>query len=348
MTRFGKVYRGLVLFFFLSVGIIVSLNAWQKEGNKKEFSVTGLVYHRFGDERYPSTNTTVKQFEEQLEWLKQNGYQTLTTSEAYVQINKGTLGEKVVCITVDDGYRSFMENGLPILEKYGMKATLFVNTESVGWADYLTWQELRDIQSRGVEIGNHSHKHSYFMNKSHSDFELDLSQSEKLFKDELGMVPKSYAYPYGEFSEAMADVLRAKGYQAGFAQFSGVWTEKTNSYSVPRFPMSGTNISLERFVEKVKMKQLFLQGISTYPIVVNSGKSMEFKFAFNTGLYAEPFNCFVNGQPVSNSLKDKGVFTINIEKMPARRRSTLTVTTRNVDGAWCWHSSLLLNSTIEE
>lgn len=353
MTRFGNVYKAFLLVLCVGFGILTYSN-YTQEGSRHvhqhEFSITALVYHRFGDDRYPSTNTTIEQFEAHLKWLKQNKYETYTVSGALESIQKGTLCERAVCITVDDGYRSFMQSAMPLLKKYGMKATLFVNTESVGWPDYLTWNELKEIHSQGIEIGNHSHKHSYFLNKKNqlNDFKMDFIQAEDLFKKHLGLVPKSYAYPYGEYNRGIAQILKDNRISLGFAQLSGVWTEKSNLYSIPRFPMSGMNISIDRFKERLKMKGLDLEGASQFPKELNSSETIKFNYKYDVNHYNKPFNGFLNGRPITILSHLKGQLHIDLGNEAINRRNILTITTRNKEGSWCWHSSLFINPHIEE
>lgn len=88
----GKVYKWLSVMFFTSLFFIGSLQAWHLAISKviqnNKWSVKALVYHRFGDDRYPSTNTSVEDFEDQMKWLKQNGYISVTSSQVYALNDK--------------------------------------------------------------------------------------------------------------------------------------------------------------------------------------------------------------------------------------------------------------------
>ncbi len=354
MTPFGRVYKWLLVMLLVGLFFIGSLKAWEyaitKVAQAKKWNITTLVYHRFGDERYPSTNTSVADFEAQLTWLKENDYQSLTVSEAHSKRDKQA--GKFICITVDDGYRSFMENGLPVLKKLGMKATLFVNTESIGWGDYLTWDEIKSLQKQGVEIGNHSHNHSHFVNKEEADrsiyFESDLKLSEELFDKYLGQKPLVYAYPFGEFSQEMIEVLNQRHYKLAFAQFSGVWNETTNRKSIPRFPMSG-KVSMEKFKSRVRMKPFKLKDQSQIPILVNTtDDEIGLVLEYNQDTYSGPVNCFINGRLYKDLKKENGALWIKYNTGNSRRRSIVTLTTQNNNGEWCWFTQLIINPLIDE
>ncbi len=324
---------------------------WQK--SEKDFQVTSLVYHRFGDSRYPSTNTPEAAFENHLKYLKDQGFGSYTVSELLNDTATLFGKQKKVLITVDDGFASFMEKGVPLLEKYGMKATLFVNTESVGWSDYLNWQQLKELKARGIEIGCHSHKHAFFVNLPDTEraqtFEKDLLQAESLFQEHLGFVPKVYVYPYGEFVSDMIDILKKHGYRIAFAQNSGVMSNKTYPYAVPRFPVAGHYISMEQFAEKVNMGPLKVEPTEQLPIIVKAGQEFSFPVTLIDKTLSGPFNFFVAGQPRPDALTKKGdTLTLNVKVAPENRRTLVTVTTRDKNGKWLWFSRVLINPQVTE
>lgn len=311
----------------------------------KDFSAVGLVYHRFGDNRYPSTNTPLDKFEEQLKYLTENDFETYTASDLYRNPNGK---QKNIFITVDDGLNSFYTHGWPLLQKYNCKATLFVNTESVGWGDYLSWNQLRELVKEGVEIGSHSHKHTYFLNVPHDQrvqtFEQDLDVSEQLFKDSLGLVPKTYAYPYGEFDEQMAEVLKARGYLLGFAQNSGVWGSITDPFAIPRFPTAGNFVELKAFKEKVNMKPFLVHGLSDFPLEMKDGESLTKVLSIDSINDINSINCYFNNSQNNYVAKlQRDSIQINLSMPSNSRRVLLTLTTMDTSGQWLWWSKLLVN-----
>ncbi len=315
----------------------------------KDFSAVGLVYHRFGDGRYPSTNTPLDKFEEQLKYLTQNGFITHTVSDLY----RSPEGEqKNIFITVDDGLNSFYTHGWPLLKKYNCKATLFVNTESVGWGDYLTWAQLRELVKEGVEIGSHSHKHTFFLNVAKGQrvktFTADLDISEQLFKDSLGFVPKVYAYPYGEFDKQMADVLKGRGYTLAFAQNSGVWGSATHPFAIPRFPVAGNFVGLESFKQKVNMKPMRIHGMPDFPVEMKAEESLETALTMDSIHKITNVNCFFNNKPNNELAKLLGnSIQVNLTMPANSRRVLLTFTAKDASNQWLWWSILLINIKVE-
>ncbi|WP_430932196.1 polysaccharide deacetylase family protein [Saccharicrinis sp. 156] len=357
--RFGKTcWSNLVFLLLLSLIGAPSCqgkpfnNGQSRAGIKlpDDFSAVGLVYHRFGDDRYPSTNTPLDKFEEQLLYLTQNGFKTYTVSGLIKGANDSA---KKIFITVDDGLKSFYTNGWPLLKKYNCKATLFVNTESVGWGDYLNWEQLKKLAEAGIEIGSHSHKHTYFLNIPDSMreqvFLKDLDISEQLFKDSLGFVPKTYAYPYGEYDEQMANLLKKRGYEMSFAQNSGVWNYRTHPFAIPRFPIAGNYVEMEQFRLKVNMKPILIGNVSDFPFELSAGEKMYLRLSVDSVHNLHRVNCFYNNKSNSDIYQFKDD-TIRVSvKMPNNfRRVLLTFTSTDATNQWYWWSKLFVNSGVEE
>ncbi|WP_305043783.1 polysaccharide deacetylase family protein, partial [Geoalkalibacter sp.] len=145
-----------------AVALVLTCVLLLPAGEALAAQANAFVYHRFGDDRYPSTNVSVAVFRRQLELLRQNDYQVLALGQVVERLEKGqALPERCAVLTIDDGYESFASGGLPLLKEFGYPATLFVSTDSVGRPGYLGWEALRRIAEAGIEIGNHSAAHEH-------------------------------------------------------------------------------------------------------------------------------------------------------------------------------------------
>jgi len=324
----------------------LSLLAWQQ--------INGFVYHRFGDDRYSSTNIDIQRFEEQLQYLRDNGYRTLTLSEAINKVRKnGTQEDKMVVLTIDDAYKSFYQKALPLLKQYQIKATLFVNTETVGAGDFMSWDEIRETQTSGVEIGNHSHSHAYFLNASAEDFRDDLAQSEALFKANLARSPSVYAYPYGKWNVDMVSFLKQAGYAGAAAQHSGVMHPNSNRFALPRFPMSTAYAAIEQFIEKLQMKG-FNEASSTFHSTALT--NVDYPYLSLT-LDHEHFDGadiqgFISGKKAIMTHQEMGNDRLNVrlwtEEALTHRRTRFTVTAKDRQGKWHWMSYVFIQPEIRE
>lgn len=316
-----------------------------------------FVYHRFGDNRYPSTNIQTELFHKHLQYIKSKGFRVLTLSEAITGLKKNTLQGKTAVITIDDGYKSFKTGAVPILEEYGYPATLFINTNTIGGHDYLSWKDIREIRDKGIEIGNHSHSHAYFLNMKKKErkqkFRDDLRQSQKILKEQTGTAPVVYSYPYGEYDETMQKVLEEEGFLCAAAQNSGVISKYSNLYSLPRFPMNEKYAGLEGFITKASMHALPVTGIiSGHTVFENNPPMLKLKIE-KEKIIPDQIQCFIDGsrscikettisgKALILGIKSKGVLN--------NRRTLYTITApRTGDKGWCWFSHVWVNPEVEE
>ncbi len=309
-----------------------------------------FIYHRFGDERYPSTNIAVDLFESHLKHLKQNNVEVVSLSEIVSRLKTGeSLSDKSAVLTVDDGFDSFLSGGMPFLRQYGFPVTLFVNTDSVGSNGYLSWDELRALVKEGVVIGNHTATHDYLIERKQNESTVawrarvkgDILRAQAVFLQELGQKPTLFAYTYGEYTRDLIEVVKEIGFSAAVAQQSGVVDDSSDLFTLPRFPMGGSYATLEQFRSKLSMKRLDAEIFGQVNTVPNSNPP-----TLKVRLDADRFDLrglqgFVQGD---NSLKIEKVdgsqadYLIQAEKPLTGRRNKYTLTVPLESGGWGWFS----------
>jgi len=314
--------------------------------NNKE--VVCFVYHRFGDDRYPSTNISLSTFEQHLQFLKENNYQVLSFADAIDYLKDKSPKVKTAVITIDDGYSSFYNNGLPLLKKYGFPATLFINTETVGAGSYMSWEEIKIAQKTGIEIGNHTHSHPYFLNLSKAEryqvFREEVNRAQNLIEKNTNYKTVSFAYPYGEMDNKMIEIIKDMGFKAAAAQNSGVMYSGTDLYRCPRFPMAEAFADIEKFESKAQMHALHL--IDEIPFsFLSEQRSPELTLTFKKdSLETEQLQCFVQGSSCKMDIKTKAdTVVVHIQSKTAinnRRRTLYTITAPDQNGQWHWFSHL--------
>ncbi len=323
-------------------------------------TVKCFVYHRFGDDRYPSTNIPLSTFESHLQYLKNNNYTVLTLGEALHRLGSSShsIPSKTAVITIDDGYQSVLTGAVPLLKKYNYRATLFICTSYVGNGGYLSWEELRHLQKQGFEIGNHSHSHTHFLNKAGTEratiFEKDLEQAERLFQEKLGQTPDLYAYPYGEYDSTLVKVLKEKGYEGAAAQKSGVIYPRVSRYILPRFPMTGYYGKREKFKEKIELEPLPVT--KTQPTgVMTSPQSPDLQIWVEKGVPISPDNlqCFINGTTDCTlqyeEVKGQLRITVKTSQQFTTRRNLYTITAPGKQGTpWYWYTKLWVVPQFDE
>ena len=165
------------------------LNAYAESVNKNyepnEKGILALMYHRFEENKYPSTNIRIDAFKNHIAIIKDNNFNFLNPKNFDNEFIKASK-EKKILLTIDDAFSSFYLNAWPILKKNKIPFILFVSTETVGKKGYMNWDEIIKISNEDfVSIGNHSHSHEYLLKYDFNDFKKDIDMSIKFSKENL-------------------------------------------------------------------------------------------------------------------------------------------------------------------
>lgn len=223
----------------------------QDQSQQTEDSAVILMYHRFGEEKYPSTNIRLEQFDEQLEELKKDKYNIVPLGDIITAFRTGAkLPPRTIALTIDDAYLSILDNAWPRLKAANFPFTLFVSTEPVNHniPGYLSWQQIRDLAADPlVTIGHHAHTHDHLIHMSLEEATRDIDTATEIYQKELGMVPDIFAYPYGEFSPELETILKEKGIKAAFGQYSSAASSHSNLFGLPRFSFNEKYAKMGRF-----------------------------------------------------------------------------------------------------
>ena len=205
------------------------------------------MYHRFEENKYPSTNIRLDDFKSHINLIKELGLDFISYEEFKKYINTKNSTKKIL-LTIDDGFASFYRNAWPVLKKEKIPFIIFVNTESVGSPGYMSWEELKEISEFDfVHIGNHSHSHGYLVDKSDDEIKKDLKISMKLLEERLSHKTDFFAYPFGEYKNSYKKIVENLGFVYGFGQHSGVMDATKDKFALPRFPINEKYGEIKRF-----------------------------------------------------------------------------------------------------
>jgi peptidoglycan/xylan/chitin deacetylase (PgdA/CDA1 family) len=334
----------LSILLIIAYGCTAQTQTEQKNTTGKE--VVCFIYHRFGDGRYPTTNTPVKDFAAHLDYLERNKFRVITFSEALDYLKSDEPAQKTAVITIDDGYKSFFKNGLPLLKKHGMAATLFINTKTVGGSDMMSWDDIKETMNSKVEIGNHTHSHAFFLNENaatrYETFRKEIGLSQSIINEHLKVTPQVFTYPYGEFDPKMKTIVRELGFKGAAAQNSGVLHQDADRFMCPRFPMSESYSPREKFIEKANMKALKIIRQSPDSFVAPDRQPLLTLTIDNTGLRLNQLKCFVQGgSGALQTVKTEGsqtTVTVRANQPLGKRRVLYTLTAPDQEGKWHWFS----------
>ena len=217
-----------------------------------EKGVIALMYHRFDENKYPSTNIKMEVFNKHLEVIEKLNLKFISF-EKFEKITSRNIDKNYLLLTIDDAFSSFYLNAWPIIKKNKIPIILFVSTREVGKYGYMTWKQIKDIGSSGlVTIGNHSHSHEYLIDWNEKKIRDDLKKSIKIFNKKLGYSPKLFSYPFGEYSTTLKKIVADLNFKFAFGQHSGIIDLSKNFLELPRFPINEKYGELKRFQSILK------------------------------------------------------------------------------------------------
>ncbi|HEY9163521.1 MAG TPA: polysaccharide deacetylase family protein [Magnetovibrio sp.] len=203
-----------------------------------------LIYHRFGEQAFPTTNTTLAQTDAHIRELSNGSYTPLALPEIVRRLKTGEkFPEKSYGVSIDDAYLSVYTEAWPRFKKAGIPFTVFVATDPIdsGYAHYMSWDQIREMAADPmVTIGSQTASHLHMIDVDATANRADIDKSNQRFKEELGFVPDLIAYPYGEFNDDAIAVSRLAGFKAGFGQHSGAFGSGDDVFRLPRFAMNET------------------------------------------------------------------------------------------------------------
>jgi peptidoglycan/xylan/chitin deacetylase (PgdA/CDA1 family)/SAM-dependent methyltransferase len=213
-----------------------------------------LMYHSVAEDGPPELSPyriSPQAFREQMRYLRRHGYHSITIEDwgACIAAQKPPPGRPVI-LTFDDGYKDFIENAWPILERADFKATLFIVTERVGRvADWdpavsrplalMSWRDLQELQAKGGEIGSHSASHKDFLAISVDQVMAEGQHARGKLREKLGSEAKIIAFPWGRGDEGVRRALARCGYTFGLTTWGGKSTLADDPMNLPRIEIFG-------------------------------------------------------------------------------------------------------------
>ena len=211
-----------------------------------------LEYHQVTDEQldpvFEVYNVPPAEFAAQLDYLQAEGYSTITLQDFMRVVHgKGELPAKPIVLTFDDGYADNYKTMLPILEAHKMTAVVYVITNELGKKKYLTLDQLKDMQRRGIEIGSHTSDHLALTSLDANTQRRQIRES-KTFLEWSGLQTiYSLSYPNGAFNSEIEKILREENYLTAVTGEAGLNTLTTNPLELYRVHIRKPRFGLTEF-----------------------------------------------------------------------------------------------------
>ncbi|MCK5854855.1 MAG: polysaccharide deacetylase family protein, partial [Sulfurovaceae bacterium] len=185
---------------------------------------------------------STKELRREFNYFKNNGYKVVPLIDI---VNKIKANEKVpnnwIALTIDDGFKTFYTNGLPIFKEYNYPFTLFIAVEYTEkkYRDYVSWRQLKEISKYG-DVEFHTYAHGHYGQMSDEAIKKDMDLGLKLMKQHLNYEPNLFVYAYGESDDRVKKVVEQYNFKAVFNQNIGaVQGECSDEYDIDRSALVG-------------------------------------------------------------------------------------------------------------
>jgi len=310
--------------------------------NIEDKGIIVLMYHRFEENKYPSTNIKIADFVKQIDLIKKKDFKFVNPNDfdnALLNQKK----EKKILLTIDDAFKSFYDNAWPILKKNEIPFILFVNTREIGSYGYMNWAQINEIsKEKFVHIGNHSFSHEYLVDKKNEEIINDINRAITDFKNNLGYNSVFFSYPFGEYSNNFKNIVKNFGFKYAFGQHSGVTDKTKDFYELPRFPINETYGEIKRFETILKTIPLKFRSITPeekYIDDTNNPPEIIIEF-FEDLKNNKLLNCYSNEQNSwrKSEIEFLGNFKVKINLVGkfTTERGRVNCSLREPDGSWRW------------
>ncbi len=300
------------------------------------------MYHRFDENKYPSTNIQLDIFKKQLDIIEDEGIKFIEPKNFEESLYKNKTERKIL-LTIDDGLLSFYQNAWPILNKKKIPFILFINTREVGAFNYMNWDQILELyKSDLVEIGNHSHSHEYLIDESPEIIKNDILKSIEIFKKKLGKNSKFFSYPFGEYSLEFKKIIKELGFKYAFGQHSGVIDETKDLFELPRFPINEKYGEIGRFATLMKTLPFKYEKITPEDkYLLKSQNPPKVNIFFKENIKnLNQVTCFSNEENKWRNSKisfiDENTLEIKITEKFIGERGRINCSLRESNGFWRW------------
>jgi len=211
---------------------------------RDRYVVPILTYHHVGipSGKWRLNDVSEKSFDYQMSFLKRHGFQVISFDALIEGIKEGEqFTRNTVVLQFDDGYEDNYKYAFPILKKYEFPVIIFLVSDKVGAPDFLTWDQIKEMEKYDISFGAHTRHHAYLPALSVTEAQDEIAGSKKIIEDHLGHSIDYFAYPTGGFNVQVKRLVKESGYKAAVTTNRGKNRFNTDLYELKRIHMSNAD-----------------------------------------------------------------------------------------------------------
>jgi peptidoglycan/xylan/chitin deacetylase (PgdA/CDA1 family) len=218
--------------------------SWELHHRQTESSgIRFLFYHRISDDRDELAQSPAR-FREQMQFLADEGYHVTDVVSASQLLARGECPPRVIGLSFDDGYLDVAQNAMPILERHGFRATVFVvpgavdGRVSFGWyrrqPPLLQWADIVDLDGSSLRFEAHTVTHPKLTALREEEARAEITECKAMLESRLGRTVRAFCYPNGIFGPRERDLVAAADYTTAVCCEPGVNVPTTDHFALRR------------------------------------------------------------------------------------------------------------------
>ena len=253
--------------------------------NKSKFCI--LMYHmisRSTDSKENRYACPPEHFDKHMKYLRSSGFNIVSLKDISNALRKNIpLPPKAVAVTLDDGFMDNYQNAFPILQEYEVLATIFLTSGMIGrtnlWLQkdgfprrpMLNWPQIREMNTAGTIFGAHTVNHCRLPEMTKKEARNEIYECKKVIEDNLGKSVDYFAYPFGQSSKEIRNLVKEAGYLLACSTIAGFNNCDTDRYQLRRIEVYPTD-SVWKLSLKLRFGIRDIRGLFSRIITSNFGR----------------------------------------------------------------------------
>ncbi len=314
-----------------------------------------LIYHHVASNTPRVSSVTADELRGHLQYFKDNNLQVVRLDTLIRQLQQNeAIADNAVVITFDDSYENNFTTAHPILQEFGYPYTIFISPGSIDKGDgpLLNWQQVKQMSDDGVLVANHAMWHEHMATpepgESQAQWQQRIKQSILAAEDKIeqitGQRHQWLAYPYGEYSVELEQLVRELGF-IGIGQQSGAIGKHTVLTRIPRFPAAGQYANLKDLTQKLRTLAFNIvdyHGVN--PVLGQNPPTLTLTLEVQD-FNRQQLQCFAGGEVLKPYWLNDNTFSVSASTAlkPGRSRYNCTAPSLSKNGYFYWYSQPWLN-----
>lgn len=309
-----------------------------------------LIYHHVATDTPRVTSVTPTELRAHLQYLRDQQFDVIGLDVLIDALKTGKpVPDNAVVITFDDSYANNFTAAHPILQEFGYPYTIFISPGSIDKADgpLLNWQQVKQMSDDGVLVANHAMWHEHMAHpqagESNADWRERMKQSilqaEAAIQQHTGQNHKWLAYPYGEYSAELEQLVTELGF-IGIGQHSGAINNTSPLSRLPRYPAAGRYAELSELKQKLRTLAFTVQDDHQVDPVTTVNPPTLTLTIDTSDIHPAQLQCFAGSELLQPVWHSANRFSVSAKQALSggRSRYNCTAPARSKAGYFYWYS----------